>query len=134
MIEIPEAWDQVHRLAHQGTKIDSKEKLKFAFRVRQLAFAQAVYLDAMKFALESGVGSRGSSIVLDPEGNQVHELLNATWKIAAEDPSFRAKVLETLFIKEGVVQNHWIPCRPIPDTDSWFETIWAQFRNGEIYS
>jgi succinate dehydrogenase/fumarate reductase flavoprotein subunit len=132
--ETPEAWHQFHRLVHAGIKIENKEKLKFAFRVRQLAYAQAVYLEAIKFSLESGVGSRGSSIVLDPEGNHIHELLDGSWKIATEDPSFRAKVLETVTTKEGVVQNRWIPCRQIPENDSWFETIWAQFRNGEIYS
>ena len=24
--------------------------------------------------------------------------------------------------------------RPMPDTDAWFETAWALFRNKEIYS
>jgi succinate dehydrogenase/fumarate reductase flavoprotein subunit len=132
--ETPEAWNQVHRISQAGCKVLNREQLKYAFRVRQLAFAQAVYLDAIKFTLESGVGSRGSSIVLDPEGNQVHEMLDNSWRIAVENTSFRAMVLETLCKKEGDVQNQWIPCRPIPESDSWFETIWARFRNGDIYS
>ena len=131
--ETPEAWGQVRRLAQAGCKVVSREHLKYAFRVRQLAFTQAVYLDAIRFSLESGVGSRGSYIVLDSEGNQVHEMLDSSWKIAVEDTSFRTKVLETLCKKEGEVQNQWIPCRPIPESDSWFETTWARYRNGDIY-
>lgn len=132
--ETPEAWDQFSRITSTGCKIENKEQLKFAFRARQLAFSQAIYLEGIKFSLESGVGSRGSSIVLDPKGKQIHEQLDNTWKIADEDVSFRAKVLETKYTRDGKVQNHWISCRPIPENESWFETTWARFRNGEIYS
>jgi hypothetical protein len=132
--ETPAAWDQFSRLAKSGCKIKSLDQLKFAFRARQLAFAQAVYLDAIKFSLENGVGSRGSSIVLDVNGNQVHELLDSSWKIASEDVTFRSKVLETYFTKEEGIRNRWVSCRPSPESDSWFETTWARFRNGEIYS
>jgi succinate dehydrogenase/fumarate reductase flavoprotein subunit len=134
IIETPAAWDQFSRLAKSGCKIKSPDQLKFAFRARQLAFAQAVYLDAIKFTLENGVGSRGSSIVLDVNGNQVHELLDSNWKIMSEDMAFRSKVLETFYIKEEGIQNRWVSCRPIPESDSWFETTWARFRNGDIYS
>jgi succinate dehydrogenase/fumarate reductase flavoprotein subunit len=130
----PEAWKQVYRLAEAGCKVERLEQLKYAFRVRQLSFAHAVYLDAIKFTIESLVGSRGSSIVLDPKGIQVHELLDESWKIASEDTSFRYKVLETEVKDTGEVQNRWVICRPIPENDSWFETIWARYRNGEIYN
>jgi succinate dehydrogenase/fumarate reductase flavoprotein subunit len=130
----PEAWNQVNRLAAAGCKIERQDQLKYAFRVRQLSFAQAVYLDAIKYTMESFVGSRGSSIVLDPKGTKVHELLDESWKIASEDTSFRQKVLETEVRENGEVENRWVACRPIPDNDSWFETTWARYRNGEIYN
>jgi hypothetical protein len=117
-----------------GCKIKSLDHLKFAFRARQLAFAQAVYLDAIKFMLGNGVGSRGSSIVLDVNGNQVHELLDNSWKISSEDVAFRSKVLETFYSEGEGIQNRWVSCRPVPVSDSWFETTWARFRNGDIYS
>jgi len=132
--EVPRAWEQAGRLARTGCKVESREQLKYAFRVRHLAFAQAVYLDAIKYSLESGVGSRGSSIVLDPGGSKVHEMLDSAWSIAGEDTSFRAKVLETCCDKEGGARHRWVPCRPIPESDSWFETTWARFRDGGIYS
>lgn len=131
---VPEAWKQVQRLGRAGCKLEQLDHLKYAYRVRQLAFAQAVYLDAIKFTMESAVGSRGSSIVLDPKGNHVHELLDESWKIASEDLSFRKKVLETQVNMDGTVHNKWVDCHPIPENDAWFETTWARFRKGEIYS
>ncbi|MCX6055056.1 MAG: FAD-binding protein [Chloroflexi bacterium] len=132
--ELTEAWEQVRRIQSKGVKVGSRDHIRYAFRVRQLAFAQAVYLDAIKYALESGVGSRGSSIVLNEKGQQVHEMLDKNWKISPEDPSFRMKVLETRYQKNGNIEHRWIPCRPIPESDSWFETTWARFRKGDIYS
>jgi succinate dehydrogenase/fumarate reductase flavoprotein subunit len=132
--ELSKAWDQVRRIRQNGAKVEQKEQLKYAYRLRQLAFAQAVYLDAIKYLLESGVGSRGSAIVLDKDGRQVHKMLDSSWKIALENTSFRTQVLESLFEEDGNVRHQWVPCRTIPDSDSWFETAWAKFRNGEIYS
>jgi hypothetical protein len=98
-----------------------------------LCFAHAVYLEAIRFALESGVGSRGSCIVLDPGGDRVHDKLDDRWRIATEDKSFREKVLETTATSAGQVYHTWVDRRPIPPSEAWFETAWANFRNGEIF-
>jgi succinate dehydrogenase/fumarate reductase flavoprotein subunit len=132
--EVPRAWEQVNRLFNTGCRVENQEQLKFAFRTRQLAFAQAFYLDAIKFTLESGVGSRGSAIVLDESGIQLHDKLDSSWKIAAETTSFRGQVLETVSSSKMAVTHKWVPCRPIPESDAWFETTWARFRSGDIYS
>ncbi|MDD5399134.1 MAG: FAD-binding protein, partial [Dehalococcoidia bacterium] len=129
-----QAREQVRRLMGSGCEADGREQLRYAFRVRQLAFAHAAYLDAIRYSLQSGAGSRGSSIVLDPGGAQIHDMLDSSWRIAAEDTSFRTKVLETLCDRKGEARHRWVPCRPIPEVDSWFETTWARFRDGEIYS
>ena len=81
----------------------------------------------------SRVGSRGSSIVLDSQGEKILDLLDEIWKIMPENPVFRTKVLETEAKQGGVVLNEWVDCHPMPEFDSWFETIWADFRKGEIY-
>lgn len=133
-MELPKAWSQVIRLNKTACKVDTDQQVKYAFRVRQLAYAQAVYLEAIKFTLESGVGSRGSSIVQDPEGLHVHELLDSSWKVMPEDTDYRTKVLETVLVDEKEILNRWVPCRPIPEMNSWFETTWARYRKGEIYS
>ena len=92
-----------------------------------------MYLEAIAFTLHSKVGSRGSSIVVDTNGEKIHEMLDEGWSILPEDPMYRSKVLETEVKHNGVVQNEWIDCHPAPEIDSWFETTWADFRKGEIY-
>ena len=88
---------------------------------RQLVFAHAAYLSAILFQLRSGTGSRGSAAVLDEAGN-----------IVAENDTFRKQILETSFA-DGKFRHRWVPCRPIPETDGWFENIWADYRAGKIY-
>jgi len=127
------AWMQNKTVTENGLKVKGKKQLKFAFRTRQLCFAHAVYLDAIHFDIQSGVGSRGSSIILDPNGEKVHKQLDEGWRIIPEDTKFRSQVLETYFDDDGETRHRWIPCRPIPENESWFETTWAHYRNGDIY-
>jgi succinate dehydrogenase/fumarate reductase flavoprotein subunit len=126
---VQEAWDQFRRLERDGCSGDAVEVL----RNRHLCFAHAVYLEAVLYAVESGVGSRGSAIVLDPGGQTVHEKLEDSWRLRVEDPAFRDKVQETVALGAGRVENRWVARRPMPSADAWFETAWATFRAGAIY-
>ena len=127
---VPEAWAQYWRVAQGVDPANLTESL----RNRQLCFAHAVYLRAILFALESGVGSRGSAIVVDPDGVAIHEKLGDAWRIVPEDMAYRECVLETVAAPDGAVTSRWVLRRPLPKPDSWFETAWAKFRDGEIYS
>jgi hypothetical protein len=131
--EASKAKELVRVVMDSGCSYASKRDLKHVFRTRQLCYAHAVYLQAIEFALQNKVGSRGSSIVLDPNGEKIHDLLNNDWRIFPENPAFRAKILETEAKPDEVVLNEWVDCHPVPESDSWFETIWADFRKGEIY-
>lgn len=112
----------------------SAEEIRESMRNRQLCFAHAVYLEAARFAVESGVGSRGSCLVLDPAGARAHARLDAArWSVAPENPAFRGSVLETTASASGGSESKWVPRRPLPESDTWFETAWAAFRTGEIY-
>jgi succinate dehydrogenase/fumarate reductase flavoprotein subunit len=130
---VAEAQQQVQAIMERGCHFEQREEMKHAFQVRQLCFAHRVYLEAIDNQIKAGVGSRGSSIVMDPAGQQVHPQLSEEWRIAAEDPAFRSKVLKTTFDASGEVQHAWEACRPIPKTDAWFETSWARYRDGAIY-
>jgi hypothetical protein len=129
---VTEAWAQWRRLERDGCGYARRAEVSEALRNRQLCFAHAVYLEAIAFALQSGVGSRGSAIALATEGVQVDERLGAAWRIAPEDPAFRDRVLETTAVGEAV-HCRWAPRREIPSPDAWFETEWARFREGAIY-
>ncbi len=87
----------------------------------QLALAHFGYLSAIRFQLEAGSGSRGSAAELDGQG-----------RFVPENPAFRKKILVSRFDGENFV-HRFEPCRPLPETDGWFENVWADCRNGKIY-
>jgi succinate dehydrogenase/fumarate reductase flavoprotein subunit len=130
---VSEAWGQWRRIEQSGCSHKGPHGLAEALRNRQLCFAHAVYLEAIHYALNSGVGSRGSSIAVTPDSVRIHESLGDEWRIVPENPLFREKVLETVASPDGEVKNQWVDRRPIPRTEAWFETAWARFRHGEIY-
>ncbi len=99
-------------------------------RNEQLLAAQVCYLSAILSQIGSGTGSRGGAIVLADDGKPIHPLL--PWKTVPEDRTFRSRVLETR-MENGRVISEWTPCRPLPETDEWFENVWSSFRKGNIY-
>ena len=130
---VSEAWAQWRRMRTEGCRFIDLAGISEALRNLQLCYAHAVYLEAICFAVESGIGSRGSCMVLDSNGTPAHESLGDKWRFATENPLYREKVLETVVRKEGEVENQWVNRRPLPRTEAWFETTWADFRDGKIY-
>jgi len=131
---VPEARGQWERLKVRGCRFRNLSDLSEGLRNLQLCFAHAVYLEAVLFAVESGVGSRGSAMVLDRSGMLPHENLGDAWRFAPEDTALQEKVLETVAKPDGKVGSRWVTRRPVPHTKAWFETEWTAFRNGEIYN
>lgn len=131
---VEEAWEHVRRLERDGVGCSEAGQVREALCNRQLCYAHAVYLDAVAYALKSGTGSRGSAIVLDPSGKPVHAKLSAEWAVLPEDEGFREQVMETIPLGLGRIEHRWVTRRPIPPADAWFETAWARFREGAIYS
>ena len=123
---LEEAKNQYERLVSDGLKNNPLESL----RNEQLLAAQIVYLESIIYHTLAGVGSRGSSIVLSPDGEWVHDKLD--WRMKLEDTSFRELVL-TSQIKDGKCVFAWEKCRPVPEGDDWFENVWHSYRKGEIY-
>jgi hypothetical protein len=99
-------------------------------RNEQLLTAQTVYLRSILFHTVSGVGSRGSSIVLSENGEVIHDKLK--WLMVRENPEFRSKVLVSETI-DGRTELKWENCRPVPQDDDWFENVWHNYRNGTLY-
>ena len=131
---LSETTQHYERLLHEGVSFaDARGQIE-ALRNRQLTFAAMTYLQAIRFSVESGVGSRGSAVVLDTNGVALHAKLDASWLIVPENTEFRDKVLNTRSNHTTRTTSHcYEPCRPIPDSDLWFETAWAAYREGRIY-
>lgn len=131
---VDDAKAQVDRLEAQGCSIKNSVEKVQALRNRQLCYAHWVYLSATLHQVESGVGSRGSAMVCNAAGQQAHEkLAPELWNFLPEDSSFQRRVQETV-VRGGHVENAWVACRPIPTGNLWFETAWADYRKGAIYT
>jgi succinate dehydrogenase/fumarate reductase flavoprotein subunit len=135
---VDDAWADYRAIEQDGSGWTEPCEAAEAAMNRYLCFAHAVYLEAVHYAVQSGVGSRGSAMVVDPSGQPVHDRLDETWRIVPEDPAFREKVQETLVETtpdkpSAQITHRWVPRRPIPNSDLWFETAWARFRAGDIY-
>lgn len=129
---VDEASNQWKNMSSQSSSWSDLKSACEALRNRHLCFAHLAYLQAVKFALDSDLGSRGSAIVLSSDGAPAHPQLDETWKFAQENEEYRDKVLETL-PNDGDFSSKWTARRPLPINDAWFETTWAAYRNGEIY-
>lgn len=128
-----EAWRQYQHLLLGGCGGVPAFEAAEILRNLHLGLAQAVYLEAALANLKSGVGSRGSVLVLGAGGTPIHDRLGAEWRLTPEDTAFRAQVQETVYEPGGKVMNRWVPRRPLPVCDGWFETAWADFRRNKIY-
>lgn len=130
---VAEARAQWQRIRAEGCGYTAPSELADALHTRQLCLAHLAYLESILFAVGSGVGSRGSAMVLAKQGKPVHAQLGDDWRYVPENPDFRERVLETEVLPDGTVRSQWVPRRPLPHTDAWFETAWAAYKNGEIY-
>jgi len=130
---VGEAYTQRRHLEASGCTFGSPREKTEALRNRHLCLAHAIYLASIQFEIESGVGSRGSSLILDKKGDPIHAGLGGEWFKVAENTGFRDWILETLSLPDGEARHEWVPRRPIPRKKIWFETAWARFRKGKIY-
>jgi succinate dehydrogenase/fumarate reductase flavoprotein subunit len=119
---LTEAQEQTARLAAEGCRAIRGRELIRAFENRQLCFAHEVYLAAQAFAVRAGVGSRGSSRVIDSEGHPM-----------PENEAFREQVQETMVGADGSIRHRWAARRALPQDDLWFESAWPAFTSGAIY-
>lgn len=126
------AYAQLARLRQQGLAgISIRDRVE-SLRNTALCLAHTLYLEAVKKQIAE-VGSRGGSLVLSPEGEPIPAKLDAKWKVMPENRDFRNKMIYAVWRDNKVVFSIQ-PCRPIPETDGWFENIWYDCRNGKIYN
>jgi len=109
-----------------------RELLPQLLKTRHMLFAQYCYLGAIDGYLRAGGGSRGSYLVVDPEGGLLHPLLEE-YRVKEEALRFRSCIQTLRLNDEGKIEESFIPCRMLPKPDFWFERVWADFRTGKIF-
>ncbi len=70
--------------------------------------------------------------MMDPSGKEVHPLLEPEWRYKPEVPEFRERLLVTRWDGKQF-QHRWVPRRPIPKEEFWFETTWKDHREKRYF-
>jgi len=130
---VKEAWDLDSRLKKES-KVSSAKELPAAFKNLDLCLTHAMYLEAIKEYLEKGGKSRGSYIVMNPDGEKPCEALGDEWKFSLnqEDAFVNQKILQIYLDEEAKVKKQWVDIRPIPQEEAWFENVWNAYLKDEI--
>ena len=86
--------------------------------------------------LEKGGKSRGSYLVIDPNGKAPCDQLSDDWKyrLNKDDAFVNRKILEIWLDDNSKLKKKWVDIRPIPQEKTWFENMWRDFRDGKIIS
>jgi hypothetical protein len=120
--------------ARREVRVPSGRDLPKAFKALDLALTHTVYLEAVGEYLDRGGKSRGSYLVPDLAGRKPHPGLGERWAFSLAEPSdfVSGNILEVWLDKNGRVRKRWLPVRPLPAADGWFETVWNDFRKDRI--
>ena len=128
-----EAWDLCGRL-ESSMRVAAASLLPEAFRNLDLGLTHALYLEAIREYLDKGGKSRGSYLVLDPEGTEPCPGMGESWRFSLNPRGafVDQKILEISLDENGRVMKQWVEVRPIPDVDAWFENVWRDYREDRI--
>ena len=96
------------------------------YKTYDILVTQTAILHAMA---ESGefAGSRGSAMILANEKNtRTINIGERQINYFAENEEYRKYVHETQFLNDDI-NSRFVPVRPIPQRDTWFETVWRDY-------
>ncbi|MGW8256216.1 MAG: FAD-binding protein [Thermoguttaceae bacterium] len=111
-----------------------------AIQARHLSLAGAAYLKAIVALLEQDGGSRGSHLVLDDNGIQIHPAVIDPYtgkplRYKIENPELRKQILQIVYDSGSddlfVCRN--VAPRSIDNLPIAFESAWKDFRDGKIF-
>ncbi len=125
---------ELSQRARRELRVASDRDLPRGFKALDLALTHAVYLEAIAEYLERGGKSRGSFLVPDAAGKTPHPLLGRRWAFSLAGPEdfVTDNILEVRLDGHGRVQKSWVPVRPVPRPEGWFETVWNDYREDRI--
>jgi hypothetical protein len=131
---IVQAWEAVRQTEGQ-VHVESRQELPMAFRTHEMAVTHAVYLEAIARYIDHGGASRGSYLILDPKGNQSCGRIGdvARFSVTEADAFVNRYILELWLDSDDHVHQKWVPVRPIPAADAWFETVWKDYLEGKNF-
>lgn len=132
-----------------NVNINQLQDIQKTWHYYDCLITQLAYLRSILVYIDEGGGSRGAYIVIEPLSDQnpqtsiVHPLLK-DFPIRVKSKKFEDKILEIKKIQNinsKDSQNDFLinfdiklsDRRPIPEEKGWFENIWKQFDDKEIF-
>lgn len=123
-------WSEVK----QGLRFSAKTDIPSGFRAQDLCLTHLFYLEAIAEYIARGGQSRGSYLVLNPEGEKPCPSVEDEWRFRLNQKGafVEKKILEVWMDPRGRIRRKWVDIRPIPQEGAWFETVWNRFLRDEI--
>lgn len=111
----------------------SPDEIPLAFEVEHLALTSRCFLESMADYLDNDGGSRGSFVILDPQGNKSAEgKKGPLFRYREENLTLRKKMQQISYHK-GRVAISCQKVRPLPEDESWYETTWRDWKKKLIF-
>jgi succinate dehydrogenase/fumarate reductase flavoprotein subunit len=118
---------ELEELARQPFPVP--DNLTLIFNLKEIILLSRLMYDAVLAFVKGGGKSRGSYLVIDSAG-KIEDCLGGV----ETDVLFRDKVIVSRYLPgEDRVVSAIRPVRPIPESDSWFEAVWREYREGGIF-
>mgnify|MGYP006279368813 FL=1 len=134
---LAEAKQLYTRICRQGIRCPNPKTLARAAEDKFLALTSIAFLQALDYYIEHDGGSRGGYMILDKNGDlTVDSKRGSELRHRSENLAKREEILEATRREDDPVSFEVVPVpvRPLPEDDSWFETEWAAWNRGEIFT
>jgi succinate dehydrogenase/fumarate reductase flavoprotein subunit len=118
----------------ENTKLISIEDLEFAFKNYDFLITQYVYLSAIGDYIEKEGKSRGSYIITNNKGNKPIEQLPKQYSYQVSQGELSSQVQQATYnTKMKKVAFNWRKTRPLPEAKDWFENVWREYLEENVF-
>ncbi|MFO7820651.1 MAG: FAD-binding protein [Lentisphaeria bacterium] len=134
---IREAKNLYQRIRKNGICCHDRRALARASEDKLMALTSIAFLEAIRHYIENGGGSRGGYMILDDNGDlTVDSKRGSELRHLSENMDKRNEILEVQQLPDtpGEFAIDAVPPRPLPKDDSWYETAWAAWSEGRVYT
>jgi succinate dehydrogenase/fumarate reductase flavoprotein subunit len=124
---------QLRRVQKKGIRLSEKKHLNVAFQNEHLCLTHVAFLETIAAYIRRGGGSRGGYMVADEEGElTIDSERGEDCPHRAENRDMRGEILETVLCGDGQFEVYPVDVRPLPKDNSWYETVWRDWREGRV--
>ena len=107
-------------------------ELAYAYQNLDLLMTQITYLTAIADYIKTGGQSRGSYLIMDPQGQLPTADLEESFRFSLSDSDALTQEIQEIAYRDGRCSVNWRPVHPIPSEEDWFENVWAAYRRDEV--